>query len=146
MALWTAAGLLLLSIAGLMILRFPARAARTASVPPTLHDALGGLRFIRAQPVILAAVALDLFAVLFGGATALRPAYADTILLIGPAGLGLLRSAPAVENVFIGAVPAVVAGGVATLAVVGVCPLAFPQLRRFDRFAGGSENIARAAK
>jgi MFS family permease len=60
---------------------------------PTL---IAGLTFIRAKPVILGAVTLDLFGVLLGGATALLPIYAATILNIGPVGLGLLRSAPAV--------------------------------------------------
>jgi MFS family permease len=237
-ALSTSVALIAASIGGLAALRMPARRPAIADAPPTLHDALGGLRFIRAQPVILAAISLDLFAVLFGGATALLPAYADTILRAGPLGLGILRSAPAagaaltaaylarrplrtnvgrtllvavavfgvgtivfglsrsmgvslaalaivgaadmvsvvvrtglvalgtpdamrvrvlaVENVFIGAsnelgefesgtlaacigiVPATVAGGVATLAVVGACIVVFPMLRRFDRFASMS--------
>jgi MFS family permease len=234
-ALAASALLLALSIGALLALRIPPRPALAGGHATTLHDAFGGLRFIRDQPVILGAISLDLFAVLFGGATALLPAYADTILRVGPVGLGILRSAPAagaaltaaylarrplrtrvgrtllasvavfglativfglsrnlglsfaaltvaggsdmisvvirsglvqlstpdamrgrvnaVENVFIGAsnelgafesgtlaaligtVPAVVAGGAATLAVVALCMLVFPQLRRFDRFA-----------
>jgi hypothetical protein len=47
------------------------------------------------QPIILGAISLDLFAVLFGGATALLPIYGRDILRVGPWGLGLLRSAPA---------------------------------------------------
>jgi MFS family permease len=233
-ALGTAAVLLALSTVALLILRVPPRASPGAAHAATVHEALGGLRFIRAQPVILGAISLDLFAVLFGGATALLPAYADSILHAGPVGLGFLRSAPAagaaltagylarrplrsrvgrtllvavaifgvativfglsrnmglsfvaltiaggsdmvsvvirsglvqlstpdamrgrvnaVENVFIGAsnelgafesgtlaafagvVPAVVAGGAATLAVVAICVVVFPQLRQFDRF------------
>ena len=54
------------------------------------------VRFIRAKPVVLGAISLDLFAVLLGGATALLPIYARDILRTGPWGLGLLRSAPAV--------------------------------------------------
>ena len=204
--------------------------------PPHLRDALEGLRYIRSQPVVLAAISLDLFAVLFGGATALLPAFADGIFHAGPQGLGALRSAPAlgaalvagaiarrplqrhvgrvllvtvtgfglatiafglsrnfalslamlaltgatdmvsvvirnglvqlstpdamrgrvnaVENVFIGAsnelgefesgmlaaligvVPAVVAGGVGTIAVIAIWALLSPALRRADRFAG----------
>jgi len=59
------------------------------------RDVLGGVHFIRARPVLLGAISMDLFAVLFGGATALLPVYARDILLVGPWGLGLLRSAPA---------------------------------------------------
>jgi MFS family permease len=68
----------------------------TKSEPPKLRDALGGLQFIRSRPVVLGAISLDLFAVLFGGATALLPAFADGIFHVGPQGLGALRSAPAV--------------------------------------------------
>lgn len=55
-----------------------------------------GIRFVRARPVVLGAISLDLFAVLLGGAVALLPAFARDILHVGPVGLGLLRSAPAV--------------------------------------------------
>ena len=59
-------------------------------------ESLGsGIRFVRGQPVVLGALALDLFSVLFGGATALLPVFADEILHVGPEGLGLLRAAPA---------------------------------------------------
>lgn len=63
---------------------------------------LAGIRFIRARPAISGAISLDLFAVLFGGATALLPVYARDILVIGPLGLGFLRSAPAVGAVVVG--------------------------------------------
>ncbi len=55
-----------------------------------------GVRFVFSKPVILGAASLDLFGVLFGGATALLPIYASEILHTGPWGLGLLRSAPAI--------------------------------------------------
>jgi MFS family permease len=58
--------------------------------------AMDGIRFIIAHPVVLGAISLDLFAVLFGGATALLPVYATQILHVGPIGFGALRSAPAV--------------------------------------------------
>jgi MFS family permease len=54
-----------------------------------------GVRFVWARKVILGATSLDLFAVLLGGATALLPIYARDILQSGPAGLGVLRAAPA---------------------------------------------------
>lgn len=62
----------------------------------TLQMVFEGLRFIRRERLVLGAISLDLFAVLLGGATALLPAYADKILRIGPSGLGLLRSGPAI--------------------------------------------------
>jgi hypothetical protein len=64
-----------------------------APARPRLHDALEGLRFIRTQPVLLGAIALDLFAVLFGGAVALLPAIAEDRLHVGAVGLGWLRAA-----------------------------------------------------
>jgi MFS family permease len=59
-------------------------------------DLFAGVRFIRGNPAILGTISLDLFAVLFGGVTALLPIYARDILEAGPLGLGILRAAPAV--------------------------------------------------
>jgi MFS family permease len=68
-----------------------------APAPPTKNRpaTLGGLLFIWRNPRVLAAMSLDLFAVVLGGATTLLPIYADKILHVGPAGLGWLRAAPA---------------------------------------------------
>lgn len=55
-----------------------------------------GLRFVFHNQIILGAISLDLFAVLFGGAVALLPIFAKEILFVGPEGLGLLRAAPSV--------------------------------------------------
>jgi MFS family permease len=68
----------------------PAKDAATAD------DVFAGVRFIRNNPAILGTISLDLFAVLFGGVTALLPIYARDILNAGPSGLGILRAAPAV--------------------------------------------------
>jgi MFS family permease len=54
-----------------------------------------GVRYVLRQPVLAGAMTLDMFAVFFGGATALLPVFADTVLHVGPKGLGLLRAAPA---------------------------------------------------
>ncbi|MDF2524711.1 MAG: arabinose efflux permease family protein [Clostridiales bacterium] len=62
-----------------------------------------GFYIFKSKPVILGAISLDLFAVLFGGATALLPVYAREILKIGPFGLGLLGSAPAAGALIISA-------------------------------------------
>jgi MFS family permease len=89
---------------------------------------LEGLRLVRQTPIILGAILLDLLAVLFGGAVALLPVFARSILHVGPAGLGVLRAAPAV-----GALVAAVAitrwpigrrVGRTLLAVVGVYGMA----------------------
>jgi len=62
---------------------------------------LAGVEFVWTHKVLLGAMALDLFAVLLGGATALLPIYAKDILHIGPEGLGLLRAAPALGSLVI---------------------------------------------
>jgi MFS family permease len=67
-------------------------AAETAD-KPSLREAFEGLRFIRGHPVLLGAISLDLFAVLFGGAVALLPAIAEDRLGVGAVGLGWLRAA-----------------------------------------------------
>ena len=62
--------------------------------PVSWSTLLEGLHFVWSRPIMLGAISLDLFAVLFGGATALLPALAHDVLHIGPTGLGLLRTAP----------------------------------------------------
>jgi MFS family permease len=70
---------------------------------PTLHHALEGLRFVRRRPILLGAISLDLFAVLFGGAVALLPAIAEDRLQVGNIGYGWLRAAPGVGAVIVSA-------------------------------------------
>lgn len=65
-----------------------------------------GIKFFFSQQILLSAVSLDLFAVLFGGAVALLPAFADQVLHTGPEGLGFLRSAPAIGAVLMAGVMA----------------------------------------
>jgi MFS family permease len=62
----------------------------------TLASLVAGMRYVRDAKEILAAITLDLFAVLLGGATALLPIFAKDILHVGPDGLGWLRAAPSV--------------------------------------------------
>ncbi len=62
----------------------------------TLDSVKEGLRFMRDTKVILAAITLDMFAVLFGGAVALLPIYATDILKVGAQGMGIMRAAPSV--------------------------------------------------
>jgi MFS family permease len=89
------ATLLGLSAAWLLMIRLPPRPA-TPPQPYTLDALVEGLRFVRSRKEVFGALTLDLFAVLFGGATAMLPAYAHDVLHIGPVGLGALRMAPAV--------------------------------------------------
>ena len=74
-------------------------AASVVSTESVRESLTTGIRFVRSQPVILGALTLDLFSVLFGGAVALLPVFAAEILHVGPEGLGVLRAAPAVGAV-----------------------------------------------
>jgi MFS family permease len=67
-----------------------------AKEPVSLRTVFAGFRFIWQKKLILGSISFDMFAVLLGGAVALLPVYARTILHTGPWGLGLLRSAPGV--------------------------------------------------
>ena len=86
-------------IGSVCILHIKPRPQEGSRGPITIEHLLGGIHFIKAHPVILGAISLDLFAVLLGGATALLPMFAQDILHTGPEGLGLLRAAPAVGAV-----------------------------------------------
>ena len=86
----------LYAIACVLTLSLEARGQVAQRGRASIESLLAGIRFIRSRPDILGAISLDLFAVLLGGATALLPVFAKDILLTGPLGLGLLRSAPAV--------------------------------------------------
>ena len=121
-----------------------ARMAYTpAARPPTAGEGTwssltSGLRFVRGQPVVLGAMSLDLFSVLFGGATALLPIFADEVLHVGASGLGLLRAAPAVGAVAVSVALAhrapmrragrAMLGGVA---LFGLCMIGFALSRSF---------------
>ncbi|EPN6727613.1 MFS transporter [Pseudomonas sp. DCB_CB] len=85
----------LYAIACVLTLSLQARGQVAQRGRASIESLLAGIRFIRSRPDILGAISLDLFAVLLGGATALLPVFAKDILLTGPMGLGLLRSAPA---------------------------------------------------
>jgi MFS family permease len=69
-----------------------------------VHSVLEGLRFVRHTQILLGAILLDLLAVLFGGAVALLPIFARSILHVGATGLGVLRAAPAVGALLAAAV------------------------------------------
>jgi MFS family permease len=69
---------------------------KTIPEPATWQTLVAGFNYIWREKIVLGAISLDLFAVLLGGATALLPVYARDILDVGPWGLGLLRSAPAI--------------------------------------------------
>jgi MFS family permease len=99
----TDATLMLVGLAAMFMIRHRSNLKRehTEAVAKSLAT---GIRFVWSEPLILGALTLDLFSVLFGGATALLPVFADEILHVGPSGLGLLRAAPAIGAVVMSAV------------------------------------------
>src|SRR5262249_40046601 len=70
--------------------------ARGQREPLALQSFSAGFRFVRKQKVVLSAMALEMFGVLLGGATAMMPIYAKDILEVGPRGLGWLMTAPSI--------------------------------------------------
>ncbi len=68
---------------------------KSAIIEPLKERLTSGIKFVFANKIMLSALSLDLFAVLFGGAVALLPVFAEDILKVGPEGLGMLRAAPA---------------------------------------------------
>lgn len=82
--------------AGFVAMMSNRRVDTTAQEKTTLRTLVAGFHYVWKTKIILAAITLDLFAVLLGGATALMPIYARDILQVGPAGLGWLRAGPAI--------------------------------------------------
>ena len=100
----TALALFAVGVACALPIRLRAPGGSRPAEPLSLQTMLAGIRFIAGSPILLGAISLDLFAVLLGGAVALLPVFAQTILHTGPAGLGVMRSAPALGAVIAGVV------------------------------------------
>ena len=94
-------GLMVCALAGMTTMRYEP-GERVPSAQPIGINLLVGLKFVFGQPVILAAMSLDLFSVFLGGAEALLPVFASEVLHVGPQGLGILRAAPAAGAVTMG--------------------------------------------
>ena len=89
--------LMVLAVVFMAGIRFERRAEpEEPSERPTFRSAIEGLLFIRRTPILFAAISLDLFAVLFGGAVALLPAIAEDRLGVGDVAYGFLRAAPGI--------------------------------------------------
>lgn len=118
-------------------------ALRIAEPPPAKPSAVfssigEGLRFVFGNQIILGAQALDMFAVLFGGAVAMLPAFVQDIFHYGPEGLGILRAAPAIGAIMVGIAltryPLSKHAGSLLLAAVagfGVCIISFALCKNF---------------
>ena len=128
--------LMSMSLLALATVRHRGRPAVEVNVD-VLESVKGGVRFVMREPVLLSAMSLDLFSVLFGGATALMPIFAK-MLGVGPQGLGLLRAAPAVGSIAVGVMiahrPPLRRAGVTLLscvAIFGACMIGFALSRNF---------------
>jgi MFS family permease len=113
-------------------------AAATPSPESFVESLTTGIRFVRREPIILGALSLDLFSVLFGGAVALLPIFAAEILHVGPQGLGVLRAAPAIgavtTSVFLAHLPPLRHSGrtlLYSVALFGLCMIGFGLSRNF---------------
>jgi len=134
---WIAAGLGIISIICISRIPFAAKIVNSTGRESLKESLTVGLKFVFRHRIVLAALSLDLFAVLFGGAVALLPLFAD-LLGTGPQGLGLLRAAPS-----LGAVVAVFAfahqppskraglGLLAAVAGFGICMICFALSQNF---------------
>lgn len=89
------AAAVMLGVAAYALARMHPRPIERSTQKVSLDALLSGLRFIRGKKELLAGMTLDLVAVLFGGATALLPIFAEDVLGVGATGLGFLRAAPA---------------------------------------------------
>lgn len=92
---------LMLSVALVGIISIPKQAILNKQREPILQSLREGIRFVFSTQVILAVLLLDMFAVLFGGATALLPHFADKILHVDELGFGWLRAAPGIGAIVI---------------------------------------------
>ncbi len=105
---------------------------------PMLSSIKSGIKFVFKNEIFIGAISLDLFAVLFGGAVALLPIFANDILKVGPQGLGFLKAAPSVGSFMMAAVlvyyPPIHGTGKKLLWAVfgfGVCMIIFALSKNF---------------
>ncbi|HEX8994758.1 MAG TPA: MFS transporter [Ktedonobacterales bacterium] len=139
----------------LAVSRIRGKQATRSTEPMTFDGLMGGVRFILRTKVVLAAVTLDMVAVLLGGATTLMPIFASDILHVGPTGLGLMVAAPSVGALCMAALQAYLppfehAGRTLLLAVAGfgLATLIFGVSRFFPLsllallFVGAMDNIS----
>lgn len=89
------------AIAFVLLLQIPQQEIKNKTKEPIGKSLKEGIRFVFKTKEILGAISLDMFAVLFGGAVALLPVYAQDILKVGSVGFGFLRAAPAVGSFLI---------------------------------------------
>jgi MFS family permease len=137
-AYWIAGALMAAAFFAVLRIRVASGTRVHAPAVSLLASLREGLSFILHRRILLGAMTLDLFAVLFGGAVAILPVFANEILLVGPRGLGILRGAPAIGAVVLAGVmalrPPLRRAGPTFLwavAIFGGCMVAFARSRSF---------------
>ncbi len=97
--------LLFLFVSFILLIFVKSRPTPVVQKGETLVQRLsGGLKFVFNNQILLGAMSLDMFGVLFGGAVAMLPVFAAEVLMVGPQGLGFLRAAPMAGAVIMGAI------------------------------------------
>ena len=86
-----------------LMLALPPISVHEQDKEPAWQAVSAGFRYVFSNRIVLGAISLDLFAVLLGGAVALMPIYASDILVLGPAGLGMMRAAPGIGAILVAA-------------------------------------------
>ncbi|MBE7413525.1 MAG: MFS transporter [Leptospiraceae bacterium] len=130
---------ILICISLFLFLRVSKKEIPKTSIDDTISERLfSGIRYVFRNQIILGALTLDLFAVLFGGAVALLPIFAGEILMVGPEGLGLLRASPSIGAsimaVFLAYKPPLKKAGkflLFSVAGFGVCMILFALSKSF---------------
>lgn len=116
------------TLCALLLMLIRSRPAASKREPTTWTSLLAGLRYAIDRRIVLAAISLDMFAVLLGGAIAILPIYVHDVLEMGPKELGILRSAPAIGALVMASVfsskTSVRSSGLVLLIAVGVYGLA----------------------
>lgn len=92
-------GFMVIAISLIAFIKIPHVTEAIPKRDPAMKSIKAGWKFILQNPLLLSVMVLDMFAVLFGGAVAMLPAFADQVLHIGSEGLGLLRASPAIGAV-----------------------------------------------
>ena len=133
-AAWTSLWVCVLTVITLCVYAFigDRPVNENKSDEPIMESLKAGIRFVFKERILLSAISLDLFAVLFGGAVALLPVFAAEVLFTGPEGLGLLRSAPAIGAVIMASILAFFPPNrnaglkmIVCVAIFGLCMIGF---------------------
>jgi MFS family permease len=129
----------LVSASAILAMRIPDQPVEASIKKETFFESFkGGIKFVFGTQAIVSAISLDLFAVLFGGVSALLPAFCKDVLMVGPTALGLLKTAQFIGSGAMGLVmayypPTINAGRnlLGSIALFGLCIIGFALSENF---------------